>query len=86
MLLAKSYLIPVLLYGCEIYGNYDANDLWKLKVAYTSNNNNGYIFNRGVRDSISMCSHQIFKKCFENLLKFKCLIFLQKIIYTAQPT
>ena len=33
-----------------------------------------------------MCSHIKFAMCFENLLKFKCLIFLQKIIYTAQPT
>ena len=83
MLLAKTYLIPVLLYGCEIYANCDANDLRKLKVAY--NNIARYIFNRGIRDSISEFSYQISDMCFENLLKFKSLIFLHKIIYTAQP-
>ena len=83
MLLAKTYLISVLLYGCEIYANCDANDLRKLKVSY--NNIARYIFNRGVRDSISVFSYQICNMCFENLLKFKCYI-LQKIIYTTQPT
>ena len=74
----------ILLYGCEIYANCDANDLRKLKVSY--NNIARYVFNRGVCDSISVFSYQIFNMCFENLLKFKCLIFLQKIIYTPQPT
>ena len=83
MLVAKCYLIPVLLYGCEIYANCDANDLRKLKVAY--NNIARYIFNRGIRDSISVFSYQISDMCFENLLKFKSLIFLHKMIYTAQP-
>ena len=43
MLLAKTYLIPVLLYGCEIYANCDANDLRKLKASY--NNIARYVFN-----------------------------------------
>ena len=75
-LLATTYLIPVHLYGCEIYANCDANDLRKLKVSY--NNIVRYVFNRGVRDSISVFSYQICNMCFENLLKFKCLIFLPK--------
>ena len=83
MLLAITYLISGPLYGCEIYANCDANDLRKLKVAY--NIIAKYIFNRGVRDSISMFSYQICNMYFQNLLKFKCLIFLHKIIYTAQP-
>ena len=62
---AKTYLIPELLYRCEIYVNFDANDLRKLKVAY--NNIARYIFNRGIRDSISMFSFQISNMCFENL-------------------
>ena len=73
-----------LLDGCEIYANCDANDLRKLKVAY--NNIANYIFNGGVRDSISVFSYPICNMCFEYLLKCKCLIFLHKIIYTAQPT
>ena len=72
MRLAQTYLITVLLYVCEIYENCDANDLQKLKVSY--NNIERYIFNRGVRDSISVFSYQIYNMCFKNLLKFKCLI------------
>ena len=83
MLIAKTYLIPVLLYGCEIFANCDANDLRKLKFSY--NNIARYVFNRGVCDSIFMFLHQICNMYFfENLLKFRCLIFLHKIIYTAQ--
>ena len=84
MLLAKTYFIPVLLYGCEIYANCDANDLRKLKVSY--NNIASYVFNRGVRHSIFVFSHQICNMCFKNLMKFRCLMFLQEIIYTARAT
>ena len=83
MLLAKTYLIPVLLYGYEIYASCNANDLRKSKVVY--NNIPRYICNWGIRDSITEFSYQISYMCFENLLKFKSLIFLHKIIYTAQP-
>ena len=77
MLLPKTYLIPVLLYGCEIYASCDTNDLRKLKVAYNSTAR--YIFNRGILDSISEFSYEISDMCFENLLKFKK--FFHKIIY-----
>ena len=68
----------------KTYTNCDANDLQKLKVSY--NNIARYVFNRGVRATISVFSQQICNMYFENLLKFICLIFLHKIIYTAQPT
>lgn len=82
-LLAKTYLIPVLLYGCEIYANCTRYDFNKLKVAY--NNIARYIYGRGPRDSISSFSYLIYQMSFENLLKFKTLIFLHKIITTQQP-
>lgn len=84
LLLAKTYLIPVLLYGSEIYANCDSTDFRKLKVAY--NNIARYIYNKRNRESISAFSYQINDMTFENLLKFKNLIFLHKIITTKQPT
>ena len=57
------------------------NDLRKLKVSY--NNIARYVFNRGVRDSISVFSYQICNIYFENLLKFKCVcdIFPKNNLY-----
>lgn len=83
MLLAKTYLIPVLLYGCEIYANCDSTDSRKLKVAY--NNIARYIYNKSNRVSISAYSYQINQMNFDNLLKFRNLIFLHKIITSKQP-
>lgn len=83
MLLAKSYLIPVLLYGCELYQNCDSNDYQRLKVTY--NNIARYIFNRKRNDRISSYSYQIYNMTFENVLKFKSILFFHKIIYTQEP-
>lgn len=83
MLLAKSYLIPVLLYGCEIYSCCDSADFNKLNVAY--NNIARYIYRKPSRAHISAFSYQIFNMNFENLLKFKRLILLHKIVYTKEP-
>ena len=50
MELAKTYLIPVLLYGSEIFANCDTDDRRKLNLAY--NNTARYEFNKGCRDNI----------------------------------
>lgn len=83
MLLAKSYLIPTLLYGCEVFANCDTADSRKLNVAF--NNIARYVFNKKPRDRISQFAYQIFNISFDNLLKIKCLIMLHKIIYTKEP-
>lgn len=83
MLLAKTYLVPVLLYGCEIYGNCYSLDFAKLKTAF--NNIARYIFQKRYSDRISSFSYKIFNMSFENLLKYKTLIFLQKIITSEEP-
>ena len=51
MQLAKTYLIPVILYESEIIVNCDTNDRWKLNLAY--NNMARYVFIKGRRDHIS---------------------------------
>lgn len=83
MLLAKTYLIPVLLYGCEIYSNCDSIDSLRLNVAY--NNIARYVFKKRRRDNISAYSYQIYNISFNNLLNYKCLLLMQKIINTKEP-
>lgn len=83
ILLAKSYLIPTLLFGSEIFSNCDSEDYRKLNVAY--NDIARYVFNRRRYDHISHFAYQIFNVSFKNLLKIKCLAQLQKIIYGKEP-
>jgi len=83
LLLAKTYLIPVLLYGCELFANMDSINKQKMNVLY--NNIARYVFDRKRSDSISDYAKQISGMTFSNLLDFKSLIALHKIITTGQP-
>ena len=84
MLLSKSYVIPVLLYGCEIYNNCDSSH--KKKLETTFNNIARYIFRRRRFDHISELSRSIFDITFSQLLDLRTLILLHKIIYTETPS
>ena len=83
MQLAKTFLIPVLLYGSEIFANCYTDDRRKLNLAY--NNIARYVFIKGRRDHISQFSYSLFEINFDNLLNIKCLILLNKIITLEQP-
>lgn len=83
MLLAKTYLIPTLLYGCEGYCNCGSADSNKLKVTF--NNIARDIFNKMRIDRISSFSYKIFNISFENYLKLRSLLLLQIIVYTKEP-
>ena len=83
MLLAKVYLLPTLMYGCEIYANCDSRDKYKLNKLY--NNIARYIFCIRKYDRISMFSYEICSMSFDNLLKFRVVIFLHKIIISMMP-
>lgn len=83
LLLAKTYLIPVLLYGSELFQSCDSSDFRKLKVTY--NNIARYVFNKKSNDRISNFSYMIFNMKFENVLKFKPLMLFHKIIYSKEP-
>ena len=83
MLLAKTYVIPTLLYGCEIYCNSDAKSRQKLIVTY--NNIARYVFGINRRESISAFSFNIFNMPFINLLDSRVLIQLHKIIVFKEP-
>ena len=83
MQLSKTFSIPVLLYGFEIFANCDTYDRRKLNLAY--NNIARYVFIKGRRDHISQFSYRIFEIKFDNLLNIKCLILLHKIMTLEQP-
>ena len=83
MLLAKTYLLPTLLYGCEIFANCDSATNIKLNKLY--NNIARYIFGLRKYDHVSTYTKQIFGMSFDNLLKFRVLILLHKIILTGKP-
>lgn len=84
MLLAKTYLAPTLLYGCELFAFCGYNDRRRLNVTF--NNIARYVFGLGRRDSVSAFSGQIYGVSFDNLLICRALIYLHKIVYTRCPS
>jgi len=83
LLIAKSYLIPILLYGCEVIANADSAHAQKLNVAY--NNIARYVYGLTRNEHVSEKAFCINNISFKNLLKLKVLIFLHKIIITSEP-
>lgn len=83
MLLAKTFLIPKLLYSCELFCNCDCETKARLRVAFNSIVR--YVFGLRKRDHVSVFAKQIYGVSFENYLKIRTLICLHKIIYTQQP-
>lgn len=89
LLLAKTYLIPILTYGCEIFASCDETSKSKMNVTY--NNIARYVY--GIRNyningtyiSITPYSRKIFGVLFEDLMKIRTLVFLHKIITTREP-
>ena len=83
MLLAKSYLLPTLLYGCEIYANCDKYTTYKLNRL--CNDIARYIFNKKKFDRISEYTFKIFNMTFDNFIKFRVLILLHKFVHEQIP-
>lgn len=83
MLLAKTYLLPTLMYGCELYASCDTLSMKRLNVTY--NNIARYVFGRSRRSRISQYAKQICNIPFESLLKCRTLLFLHKVVYLKQP-
>lgn len=82
-LLAKTYLIPCLLYGCELFASCDCISKLKLNVLY--NNILRYVYGLRRYDHVSSFSTRLYGVSFDNLLKIRVLIFFHKIIYTQTP-
>ena len=72
------------MYGCEIYANCDTKDKYILNKLY--NTIARYIFCLRKFDRISMFSRKIMSMSFDNLLKFRVLVLMHKIIVSRmQP-
>jgi len=84
MLLAKTYILPTLMYGCEIYANCDALRKQKLNVLF--NDITRYVYGLKRYDHVSEYAKTIFGISFDNYLKLRALIMLHKIIFTQEPT
>ena len=84
MMIAKTYLVPTLLYGIEVFGNCDYESYQKLAVAF--NNIARYVFAKRRSDHISSYADQIFGMPLKNYIQFKTLLFLHKILRTKEPS
>ena len=84
LLLAKTYLLPKLLYGCEIFHSCDVECFSKLNTLF--NNIARYIYGKNRFERISAFSFQIFNMHFKNYLVYRSVIFLHKIVVSKKPT
>lgn len=83
-MLAKTLVIPILTYGCEIFCKSDAVSQRKLNVAY--NNIARYIYGLGRYDHVSRFSKSIYGMSFDSLLNFRTLLLLFNIIQSHHPS
>lgn len=83
VLLAKTYVMPSLLYGCEVFSNCDSVSRRKLNIVF--NNICRYVYGVRKYDRISHLSIQLYGISIDNHFKLKALVFLHKIIYLRQP-
>ena len=84
VLLAKTYLMPRLLYGCEIFAYCDSTSKSRLNVAYNAILR--YVYGIKRYDGISQHSKSLYGVELMDLLKIKALILLHKVIYTREPS
>lgn len=83
-LLAKSYLIPVLIYGSELFTNCDSRSKHRLEVAYNSILR--YVYGLKRFESCSAFRKSLYGVDIANVLNIKSLVLLHKIIYTKTPS
>ncbi|XP_075157688.1 uncharacterized protein LOC142230955 [Haematobia irritans] len=82
-LLAKSYLMPVLLYGSELFTKCDARSKHRLDVAYKAILR--YVYGLRRFESCSEYRKHLYGIGFEDYLNNKSLLLMHKIIYTKTP-
>ena len=83
MLLSKTFLFPALLYASEVFAGLTSEQKQKLKKL--CNNVARYIFKKNKFDHISKYTNLIFGMTIDNLLNFRALLLLHKIIQTRKP-
>jgi len=83
LLLAKTYLLPKLLYGCELFANLDSVCFRKIRVL--CNNIARYVFKKKRFESVSMFSRQLYGPSLKCLLNTRSLMLMHKIVHTKEP-
>lgn len=83
LLLAKTYVLPGLLYGSELFASCDSTSRRRLNVIF--NNTVRYVFGLRRYSSISSFSSKIYGVSFDSLMKIRVILFTHKVIYTGKP-
>lgn len=83
LMVAKTIILPSLLYGAELFCNLDSITFRKLNVVF--NNVARYVNGLRRHDHISSYSFEIYELKLIHLLQLRTLLMLHKIIFTAQP-
>lgn len=83
LLLAKTYIMPSLLYGCEVFSSCDSLSKRRLNIIF--NNVCRYVYGIGRYDHISNYNLKLYGVSLENLFKIRVLLLLHKVIYEKSP-
>lgn len=83
LLLAKTYIMPSLLYGCELFACCDSISRTKLNRLF--NNICRYVYRLRKYDHISSYTGRLYGVSLDNLFKIRALVLLHKIIYLKLP-
>lgn len=84
ILLAKTLIIPVLTYGCEIY--LKCNYVSKRKLNVVFNHIIRYIFGLRRYDRVSSFSSRLLGMSLDKFLQFRTLSLFSDILLTQQPS
>lgn len=82
-MLAKSLILPILVYGCEIFSS--CNYACKRKLNVVFNNIIRYIFGLRRYDRVSNFSNCLLSMSLEKYFQFRTLSLLSDILFTTQP-
>ncbi|XP_075157516.1 uncharacterized protein LOC142230773 [Haematobia irritans] len=83
ILLAKTLLVPGLIYDCELFANCDSGSLWRLNVAFNSIIR--YVYGLTRQQRVTHLANSLYGFSLQTLLNSKALIFLQKVIVKRTP-
>ena len=84
ILMAKACVMPILLYGCELFANCSSESKRKLRVAF--NNLIRYVYKLGPFESVSSHATRLYGLNFDTLLNVRTLLFLHRVLTEKEPT
>lgn len=83
LLIAKTFILPTLLYGCEIFSNCDSTADRRLTLVF--NNIVRYVYGLKKYDHVSSLAINIYGVSFDKYLEYRSLLTLHKVIVTKEP-